>query len=269
MDGFTLPKEFDDFITSASDLLSQYKQHSNNQFQDFLVFRIFLDGSTDTTLDTMTTLRQEVMTIILPLTKHYMWHKDSLRVKVIVPEDKSPIYLGGVLEFGDCVDDEWFVVSLLYEVSKQIPRISISVTDTDGQFLLIEASSADIPDWIGPENSENRVWIKGGQLDIIPLDEAGRKRSGVLLCPRHSLCLPPLTRKTRTAPTVHLQPGQSKRHFYQESNPHVPKMKLSYITLQSRYPRRLLYSSQLVPHSLHTLSLVCVPLMNVPNTPTK
>jgi hypothetical protein len=102
----------------------------------------------------MLSLRLQVLEITFPLMQHYVWHKDCFRVKVIIPEDGSPIYLGGVLEFGDCVDDEWFVVFLLYEVSKLISQVSISVTDTDGQFLLIGASSTDIyiPEWIGPEN---------------------------------------------------------------------------------------------------------------------
>jgi len=42
------------------------------------------------------------------------------------------------------------------------------VVDTDGQFLLIEAANY-IPKWIKPENSQNRVWIQGGHIHIIPL----------------------------------------------------------------------------------------------------
>ena len=181
MDGFTLPKEFDDFVTSASDLLSQYKQNgAADSPKDFLVFRIFFDDEIvhQKTLNDYLRMRKEVLEVIEPMMGGYVWHKDSLRIKVIIPEDNSVTYLGGILEFGDCVDDEWFVVSLLYEVSRRFPEARASVTDTDGQFLLIEASAVDIPEWIGPENSDNRVWIKDGQLHIIPLDEAGKRRSG-------------------------------------------------------------------------------------------
>ena len=180
MEGFSLPNEYEDFITSASDLLNQYKQGiNNNNYNDFLIFRIFVNNSSvDTSLKDMISLREQIIAIITPMINKYMWHNDKLRIKIILPDNDTPIYLGGLLEYGDCVDDEWFVVSVLYEVSKKLTQLNISITDVDGEFLLIEASNADIPDWIGPENSENRVWIKKGQLHIIPIDETGRKRSG-------------------------------------------------------------------------------------------
>ena len=58
-----------------------------------------------------------------------------------------------------------------------MPDISISVNDNDGQFLLIEAADY-LPDWLGPENASNRVWLRQGQIITIPLDEPGRKRDG-------------------------------------------------------------------------------------------
>jgi hypothetical protein len=71
-------------------------------------------------------------------------------------------------------------VRILLEVSKQFADAWISVYDSDGQFLLIEAALV-IPSWITPENrcgcqggeadnrSENRVWISNGIIHIIPL----------------------------------------------------------------------------------------------------
>lgn len=56
---------------------------------------------------------------------------------------------------------------LLFEVSRAIPSISIRVWDSDGEFLLIEAAFS-LPRWINPENSENRVFIRNGDVCIIP-----------------------------------------------------------------------------------------------------
>lgn len=39
--------------------------------------------------------------------------------------------------------------------------------DSDGEFLLIE-SSLEIPKWLTPENSNNRVWLSNGVFHIIP-----------------------------------------------------------------------------------------------------
>lgn len=66
------------------------------------------------------------------------------------------------------MDDEWFIVWLLFQLSRNDPDLAISVVDNDGQFLLIEAALV-IPRWIKPENTKNRVWIHKGNIHIIPL----------------------------------------------------------------------------------------------------
>ena len=69
------------------------------------------------------------------------------------------------------------LVYILLNLSKKINAISISVTDNDGQFLLIEAAD-HLPDWLGPESAGNRVWLRCGQVIIVPYDEPGRQRDG-------------------------------------------------------------------------------------------
>lgn len=76
-------------------------------------------------------------------------------------------HLSGHLRFGDNLEDEWFVVFLLFEISKAFPNLSIRVWDSDGEFLLIE-SAFHLPKWLNPETSENRVFIRRGRLRIIP-----------------------------------------------------------------------------------------------------
>lgn len=44
----------------------------------------------------------------------------------------------------------------------------ISLVDNDGDVLLIEAA-LDIPAWLDPSNSQNRVYLYNGQVHIIPL----------------------------------------------------------------------------------------------------
>ncbi|EMD00292.1 hypothetical protein BAUCODRAFT_102765 [Baudoinia panamericana UAMH 10762] len=85
-------------------------------------------------------------------------------------------HLRGRTDFGDSIADEWLVVYLLLELSKQCPDAWIRVYDTDGEFLLIEAANA-LPKWLSPDVSESRVWINNGHLRIVPLDEGSRTRS--------------------------------------------------------------------------------------------
>jgi len=68
-------------------------------------------------------------------------------------------------------------VHVLQHLSKELRNISICITDNDGQFLLIEAAEF-IPTWLSPENAANRVWIRNGQVIIVPLDEPGGQRDG-------------------------------------------------------------------------------------------
>ena len=47
-------------------------------------------------------------------------------------------HLMGRITHGDSIDDEWFLVALLMQLTKSRPDIAITVRDSDGQFLLIE-----------------------------------------------------------------------------------------------------------------------------------
>lgn len=69
-----------------------------------------------------------------------------------------PAHLGGVTQFGDNVEDEWFIVYLLKHITRTFSDVAAVVSDNDGQFLLIEAAE-HLPKWLDPDCSENRVSI--------------------------------------------------------------------------------------------------------------
>nr|POE48863.1 protein ecdysoneless like [Quercus suber] len=111
------------------------------------------------------------------LLKDYIWQRDSFNLKILPapPSEHTKIesvtpHLGGRINFGDSVADEWLVVYLLLDLSKKCSDVWIRVYDTDGEFLLIEAANA-LPKWLNPEIAENRVWLSNGHLRIIPIDE--------------------------------------------------------------------------------------------------
>jgi hypothetical protein len=66
------------------------------------------------------------------------------------------MYLHGLTNYGDSVEDEWLIVFILRELSGRYPNLWIKVVDTDGEFLLIEAANA-LPRWLNPEIADNRV----------------------------------------------------------------------------------------------------------------
>lgn len=57
---------------------------------------------------------------------------------------------------------------MIRELTKQFPSLWARISDSDGEFLLVEAANV-LPKWLSPENDANRAWIHGGQLRIIPL----------------------------------------------------------------------------------------------------
>lgn len=119
-----------------------------------------------------TTLAACIQSYVFDILPHFLWHRDSFEVKVVKDVDSTAArdnkwMLEGRMRVGDSVDDEWCVVWILREISKKWD-FAISVMDSDGEFLLIEAAEV-LPSWVKPSNSENRVWIYSGFLHLIPL----------------------------------------------------------------------------------------------------
>nr|CAD7397002.1 unnamed protein product [Timema cristinae] len=93
------------------------------------------------------------------------------------PANNSP-HLYGATHYGENIEDEWFIVFLLLQLTKEIDDIVIRVVDTDGEFLLIEAAEY-LPKWANPETCEQRVYLYRGGLHMVPLTE-GNSQEHVL-----------------------------------------------------------------------------------------
>lgn len=104
--------------------------------------------------------------------KGFIWQRQSFQLNIVRENGLS--LLRGQTNFGDSLDDEWLIVYLLRELSKQFDFIWIRIADSDGQFLLIEAANV-LPLWLDPEVSDFRVWINNGRLLIIPVESPGGK----------------------------------------------------------------------------------------------
>ncbi|KAF9930045.1 hypothetical protein BGZ67_006001 [Mortierella alpina] len=125
----------------------------------------------ESTMESVQLARTLISSIVADLAKDYIWHKDAFNLRIEATQAAYPAmqpYLQGETRFGDSLDDEWMVVFLLREITKRITGSIARVQDNDGEFLLIEAADF-IPSWLDPDNSDNRVFIHGGQLHIIPI----------------------------------------------------------------------------------------------------
>jgi len=69
--------------------------------------------------------------------------------------------------YGDNVQDIWACLAVLLEITGKVPECAATMRDSvDGEIMLVEAAEV-IPDWLEPDNSMNRVWVKGGGIDIL------------------------------------------------------------------------------------------------------
>lgn len=189
--------------------------------------------------------------------KDYIWQREafSLSLERSQPNTRSvkdepgssqlPLSwtLRGTTNFGDSIADEWLIVYLLRELSTQFPLAWIRTSDTDGEFLLIEAANA-LPKWLNPEIAENRVWLHSGQLKLIPVPDtsANTQSSNLTLSQAVSaLC---------SAPTSLLHdPAIEKEAFFRLRNyPTAIAANLHHALL--RLPRRLAYILHNLPSSV-------------------
>ncbi|XP_051030419.1 protein ecdysoneless homolog isoform X2 [Phodopus roborovskii] len=74
----------------------------------------------------------------------------------------------GMTKFGDNIEDEWFIVYVIKQITNAFPELVARIEDNDGEFLLIEAADF-LPKWLDPDNSANRVFFHRGELCIIPV----------------------------------------------------------------------------------------------------
>lgn len=99
--------------------------------------------------------------------KDYIWYFFGLSVEARQGTVDIPPHLYGKTCFGDEIEDEWFLTKILFEISSEFSGCIVSVEDSDGHYMLIEAADC-LPEWLDPDTSKNRIFIAAGRLQIIP-----------------------------------------------------------------------------------------------------
>lgn len=140
---------------------------------DCVEYSIYLIDSKLNSLAVREKLRQVQATatqMTRKLLKDFIWQRDSFHLNL--ERDAGRSMLHGKINYGDSIEDEWLIVYILRELSKQHSDVWIRIADSDGEFLLIEAANS-LPLWLNPEVAEYRVWINEGRLFLIPLEKPG------------------------------------------------------------------------------------------------
>jgi len=147
----------------------------------------WLYPTTSHTITCPTTTLARVCTHLSPFTSAWVWHKQGFALKVV--EEGNVWWLSGSSCYADNVMDEWFIVSLLREVTMQFPGLVGRVVDSDGEILLIEAAN-HIPSWAAePSVASGRVFLQGGDVHIIPVcDHPGQVTPLPAVTPPPGVC---------------------------------------------------------------------------------
>jgi hypothetical protein len=133
--------------------------------EDFVVYSIY---SVDPALDVYA-LRNQCLSVLEPQLTLYLWHQDPFVLNVNI--DKKWSHLSGRVTIGDNIEDEWFIISLIFKLTEELPVIAC-INDQDGEVLLIEAADY-LPKWAQePELSENRVYVYQGAMHLIPIAQS-------------------------------------------------------------------------------------------------
>ncbi|XP_061767594.1 protein ecdysoneless homolog [Nerophis ophidion] len=136
--------------------------------EDAVHYKLFRTHPAGSTADEhLFPLVEEILAKVAPLSMQYIWQNQPFNLKYHPEEGGVPAHIGGSTQFGDNVEDEWFIVYLLKQITKAFPALAASVEDSDGEFLLIEVADY-LPKWINPDTSQNRVFLYRGALHILP-----------------------------------------------------------------------------------------------------
>ncbi|KAJ7324207.1 hypothetical protein JRQ81_017227 [Phrynocephalus forsythii] len=129
---------------------------------------------------------ERILAHLAPMLVSYIWQYQPFNLKYKPGKEDVPAHIDGLTKFGDNIEDEWFIVYLIKEITKEFPEFVARVDDNDGEFLLIEAADF-LPKWLNPENSTNRVFFHHGEMCIIPLPKTSEER---MLLPAASPTIP-------------------------------------------------------------------------------
>ncbi|KAG6017397.1 hypothetical protein E4U43_001430 [Claviceps pusilla] len=111
-------------------------------------------------------LRKAAVELCQKLTGSYIWQRDEFSLELKISH--GLMFLYGITDYGEAIEDEWLIVYMLRELTKVFPYLWVRIADTDGEFLLIEAANT-LPNWINSDIDANRVWLHDAKLYLIPL----------------------------------------------------------------------------------------------------
>jgi len=105
----------------------------------------FIYSSTSDSKDEIIKLKDSILEVLAPFLIDYLWHIDRFNLQIANSSTHDRSFLTGKVVFGDNIEDEWFIVGLLFRLT-EILNVVACVRDSDGELILIEAAEK-LPKW--------------------------------------------------------------------------------------------------------------------------
>jgi len=135
--------------------------------EDTIAYKVFPRKSRRKSKEQLVAQLSEVLNFLETLVPDYLWHKEPFNLRVHPANAKNPIsFFYGETCFGDSQHDEVLIIWMLFEITRRFPFDAV-LEDTQGDILLAVVACY-IPEWLDPETSVNRVFVREGKLHILP-----------------------------------------------------------------------------------------------------
>ncbi|KUI72030.1 hypothetical protein VM1G_07928 [Cytospora mali] len=224
----------------GEDEFKEYERVLPENCVEYMLFVVDADQQSKQFTSSLEAVRKAAVQLANQLTKDYIWQRHAFNLET--KTDQGLHYLYGITDYGDSIEDEWLIVYILRELTKQFPGLWVRVSDSDGEFLLVEAANV-LPKWLSPENDANRAWIHDGQLQIVPLKSDGKRQSKKITLPEAVGTL-----QSAADSLVHSTFVEAEAFYRLEKYPDQIQESIHYSMVT--IPRRLAYVLHEIPKSI-------------------
>lgn len=77
-------------------------------------------------------------------------------------------HIYGAIAVDESVDDEWYALRLLVQLSARFPDLTIRVTDTSSEHFVLAEAAPVVPPWLdSAERAKYRLWVRQGKFCLI------------------------------------------------------------------------------------------------------
>ncbi|KAJ3339264.1 hypothetical protein HDU93_008472 [Gonapodya sp. JEL0774] len=171
-------------FTSESAFLSLLRSGALETPDDVVWYSVILEPPTaqqsrDAYEESLRHILCDVIAWAAPLVAEYPWNADSFALHVQDSAHDSSThsahhsalpypFLHGHSRLAHALEDLWFIVFLLYQISKRVHGAVVIISDSDGPPDLIHAAR-HLPPFLDPSTATNRCFVFAGDPHIIPL----------------------------------------------------------------------------------------------------